>query len=54
MVYDKYGKVLEHCSKIVSSVYVAKRIMSCRINHGTLSVTRYYNGVYKTTYMRNY
>lgn len=53
-VYSANGNVLEHVSKIVSSAYVAKRIMSCRKYHGTLSVTRYYNGLFKTTYRKDY
>lgn len=53
-VYSSNGNVLEHISKIVPSNYVATRIMSCRKYHGTLSVTRYYNGIFKTTYMKDY
>lgn len=53
-VYSANGNVLEHVSKIVSSAYAAKRIMSCRKYHGTLSVTRYYDGLFKTTYRKDY
>ena len=52
--YSTTGNVLECNSKFVSADYVAQRIKTCRKYHGTLIVTRYYTGIYKITYQKDY
>lgn len=52
--YSANGCLLEHNSKFVPADYVARRIKTCRKYHGTLTVARYYMGIYKITYQKDY